>query len=303
MTDKKSSLIVDSCLPFQIEGQDIKGRIIRLNDTVDNVLNTHNYPDHISRLLGQVMAFTALIGSMMKYEGILTTQLKGEGPLRLLVSDFMKNTESENGIVRGHASFDETIPENAPLTALFGDKSYMAITKDQGKYMDRYQGIVSLEEQNFTAVAEEYFQSSEQLPTKLILTCDKGTNGKWQAAAIMIQHYARSSKHEISREENVTEDEWNTASILLNTIKQDELLDIGLSLQDILIRLFHQSGIRIFDHTHLQTGCRCSADKLRAVLVSLDMEELKDIAEDGFITATCEFCMHNHKFEIAKLMH
>jgi len=303
MNDKIPTLFKDSCLPFQLEGQDIKGRVVRLNDTVHKVLNKHKYPENISRLLGQVMAFTALIGSMMKYDGILTTQMKGAGPLRVMVSDFATDGNDKPGIIRGYAGFADDTPDIKDISQLFGKDAYMAITMDQGKFMDRYQGIVSLTGEKFIEAAEEYFQSSEQLPTKIMLACDKNKDGKWHAAAVMIQHYARSSGQEFTRDEETTKDDWNTAEILLGSLKSQELLDDALPLQDILIRLFHQSGVRIFDHTNLKPGCRCSTDKLRTVLASLDMEELRDIAEDGIITATCEFCMRNRKFDIAKLMH
>ena len=70
------------------------------------------------------------------------------------------------------------------------------ITIDQGQYMDRYQGIVKLEGNSLKSSAEEYFQASEQLPTHLMISCDKTEDGTWTAAAIMIQHLARSTEDE-----------------------------------------------------------------------------------------------------------
>ena len=100
MNKKSHPLLEDTCLPFQIEGQDIKGRIVRLGHSVNEILSSHNYPNHISKLMGEVLAFTALIGSLMKYDGILTTQMKGDGPFRVLISDFHKeNKDIEHEIV------------------------------------------------------------------------------------------------------------------------------------------------------------------------------------------------------------
>jgi len=301
--DNSYPLLEDSCLPFQIEGQDIKGRIIRLGRSVDEILTKHNYPDHVARLMGQTLAFTALIGSLMKYDGILTTLMKGDGPFRVLVSDFHKTDESKIGNIRGYAAYDEGMETSDNLSELFGENSYMAITIDQGKFMERYQGIVSLEGENLTEAAEEYFKSSEQLPTKVMLACEKDDDGKWQAGAIMIQHYARNSEDEHSRELDETEDHWNTASILLASLKTSELLDKNLSLQNLLIRLYHESGVRIFEHTDIAAGCRCSEDKIRTALSSLDLQELKDVSDGGTITVTCDFCTKDHKFELAKLLH
>lgn len=305
MTEKKSlPLLTDTCLPFQIEGQDIKGRVVRLGRSIDKILKSHNYPDHINKLMGEALAFTALIGSLMKYDGILTTQMKGDGPFRVLVSDFFKSAENKMiGDIRGYASFEEDIIEGDSLEEMFGEKGYLAITIDQGKFMERYQGIVKLEGENLTHAAEEYFRSSEQLPTKVMLSCEKDENDTWQAGAIMIQHYARNTEDEQGRDELETEEDWNTATILLGSLKPEELLDQNLSLQNLLIRLYHESGVRIFDHTVIKDGCRCSQEKIRTALASMDLEELNHIAEDGTINVTCDFCTTIHKFELAKLIH
>lgn len=287
-------IYTDSCLAFQIEGQDIKGRIIRLDKTLNSVLDKHNYPDDVARELGQAMALAAMLGSMMKYDGILTLQVKSDGKIQTLVSDFSTNGNG-SGVVRGYCGINED------KTPALGDDGQLMITMDQGQYMERYQGIVKLVGNSLKDSAEEYFQTSEQLPTHLMISCDKGEDGRWAAAAIMIQHLARNTE-ENPQEETETRDHWNTATILLSSVKTAELLDQHLSLQDLLLRLYHESGVRVFTATDMTTGCRCSEKKLRNVLASFTTDELKDYAEDGIITITCEFCMTNHKFEVKKLI-
>jgi molecular chaperone Hsp33 len=280
----------DSCLAFQIEGQDIKGRIIRLDHCLNEVLGNHDYPDGVKRELGQAMALSALLGSMMKYDGILTLQLKSDGKIQTLVSDFSTDG-SGSGVVRGYCGLSDEDGDDKPLLGM----GQLMITMDQGQYMDRYQGIVALQNHSLKESAEEYFQTSEQLPTHLMISCDRDAGGHWTAAAIMIQHLA-GGNHEQAR------DHWATATILLSSIKKAELLDNSLSLQDILLRLFHESGVRVFTATEMRSGCRCSEKKLRSVLASFTAEELQDCAEDGIITMTCEFCMIDHKFELKKLI-
>lgn len=53
-------LLTDTCLPFQIEGQDIKGRVVRLDRSVNEILKKHNYPDHISKLMGETLGLYGL---------------------------------------------------------------------------------------------------------------------------------------------------------------------------------------------------------------------------------------------------
>ncbi len=289
-----TALYTDNCLAFQIDQQDIKGRIIRLNKPLNATLESYDCADNIKQELGQAMVLTAMLGSMMKYDGILTLQLKSDGVIQTLVSDFSTDGNG-SGVVRGYIRLAENITPNMPVLGA----GQLMITIDQGKYMDRYQGIVKLTENSLKKSAEEYFQTSEQLPTHLMIDCGKDNQGKWTAAAIMIQHLARNSNNEAAHDEA---DNWVTATILLSSVKKGELLDNGLSFQDLLRRLYHESGVRIFTTTGILTGCRCSEEKLRTVLANFNPQELQESAEDGVITMTCEFCKTDHKFELKKLI-
>lgn len=292
-------IYTDNCLAFQIEGQDIKGRIIRLDKPLNDVIKRNQHPDEIKKQLGQAMTLSALLGSMMKFEGILTLQINSNGIIKSLVSDFATDG-SGSGVVRGYCSVEEDIKPDMPVIG----EGRLMITMDQGQYMDRYQGIVNLKDHSLKSSAEEYFHSSEQLPTHLMISCDKTQDGTWSAAAIMIQHLARNTEDEQkdTLEGIDSADDWNTATILLSSIKEEEMLDKSLSLQDILRRLYHESGVRVFTTTEMMTGCRCSEEKLRTVLANFKTEELQEIAEDGIITMTCEFCKTDHKFELKKLI-
>ncbi len=287
----------DHCLAFQIEAQDIKGRIIRLDKPLNEILTHYDCPDDIKRELGKAMALTALLGSMMKFDGIFTMQIKSDGRIKSMVSDFATNGNG-SGVVRGYINIADDVGPNEPVLG----NGQLMITMDQGQHMARYQGVVELQNGDLENSAEEYFQTSEQLPTHVMISCDKSANGHWSAAAIMIQHLAQNTQSEMTRDDEKQKDDWNTATILLSTLKPEELLDSELSLQSVLFRLFHESGVRLFTATQIMSGCRCSEDKLRDVLASFDTRELRDIAEDGVISMTCEFCKTDHKFELKKLI-
>lgn len=293
-----SEVYQDICLAFQLEGQDIKGRIIRLDKTVDRVLKNHKFPKDVSSELGALMALSALLGSMMKFDGILTAQIKGDSRIPMLVSDYATDGKG-SGVVRGTGQFDA----DQETHQKYG-KGTLMITIDQGSDMDRYQGIVELMDNDLVKTAEEYFQSSEQLPSKIILACTQDEAGHWKAGALLLQHLASNTEgmQERVMEDERQKDDWQTASILLSSLKASELLDPALSLQQVLIRLFHEKGVRAFSTTKMVNGCRCSDSKLRSVLSGFTPKELHSIAEKGVITMTCEFCKTNHKFELNKLI-
>ena len=51
----------DLCLPFQIEDADVRGQIVRLGPTVDEVLTKHDYPPAVSALVGELLALVVSI--------------------------------------------------------------------------------------------------------------------------------------------------------------------------------------------------------------------------------------------------
>ena len=134
-----------------------------------------------------------------------------------------------------------------------GDKGHMLITIDQGKFMDRYQGIVALEGETLSEAAVEYFRASEQLPSRVRIVCQRDESGKWGGAAIMIQHLARNTDLERvrTREDAAEAEHWQNACVLMDSVTDKELLDNSLSLQDLLFRLFSRrrgAGIRSGAH-------------------------------------------------------
>lgn len=283
--------------PFSLEGQDVRGRAVRLGTVIDQVLGAHDYPGPVAELLGEVLVLTALLGSILKFEGSLTLQTKSSGPVGFMVADYQTPGE-----VRGYAQFDraqvDAMGDTPTPRELLGD-GYLAITLDQGADMERYQGIVDLEGESITECARRYFEASEQLPTTLALNAGRDTvTGNWRGGGIMIQHLPKGSEDEAraEREMQVMGEDWNRATILMESVKRDELLNPQLSLPELLFRLFHEDGVRVFEPVTLVRGCRCSEEKIRTVIESFPEEERAHMAVDGKITVTCEFCNKGHTF-------
>lgn len=310
----------DLVQPFQIEGLGIRGRVVRLGPLVDRVLTRHAYPEPVSRLLGEAIALTAMIGSALKFKGRFTLQTQGKGPIHMLVADYETGEGDEVGHVRGYAQMDEgrvaaTLAEGRATTAdLLGD-GFLAMTIDQGADMERYQGIVALDNEGLSEAAHEYFASSEQVATRIRLAAgplfhrapDGHAETSWRAGAIMIQHIARDGGLTGHREAEdgspPTEEEenWNRASILLDTVEDHELLDPALAPTRLLYRLFHEDGVRAYGPAAIDFGCRCSHERMSSVLRSFGREEIDAMARDGTIEATCEFCSEVYLFAADEL--
>ena len=85
--------------------------------------------------------------------------------------------------------------------------------------------------------------------------------------------------------------------ILMESATDQELLT--LPPEDMLFRLFHEDGVRVFEAKNLQKNCRCSMEKVQGVLITLTPEDIEHITIDGKVRMTCEFCSREYQFDPA----
>lgn len=287
--------------PFAIEGMDVRGRAVRFGTVVDQILTAHDYPEAVATILGEMLTLTAMLGSMLKFTGIVTIQTKSDGPARMMVADYELRDDGI-GRLRGYADIDETkmaqYGKQPSFKGLIGSKNgYMALTIDQGEDMDRYQGIVELQGETLSDVARNYFVNSEQTPTEIRLRCDRDTvTHNWRAGGIMVQHLARGEAGRERILERDTKEEWNRASVLMHSVKTEELLNPQLDLDQLLYRLFNEDGVRVFDNVVVEHGCRCSRERLLTVIGQFSEDDIDHMTVDGKISVNCQFCNKTYDF-------
>lgn len=292
--------------PFQLESSNLRGRAVRVGSVINEVLEPHGYPNPIAHLVAETMTVTLLLSSMLKYEGIFTLQAKGDGPISTLVADV-----TTGGEVRGCATFDKERLQHSreQLSALKAEESaqnhlaqylgkgYLAFTVDQGTNADRYQGIVELKGSSIVDCVQHYFNQSEQIGTGIKMAVGK-RGDIWRAGAIMLQHLPEEDQNAAAGVDNMREDDWRRAMILLDTCTEDELLDPDLHSNELLTRLFHEEGVRVFDPIAVTKGCRCNTDKVLNILSKMAADDIDHMADDGKIEMHCEFCSHDFVFDL-----
>src|SRR6195952_5091004 len=130
----------DAVLPFEVSELDLRGRLPRRGPALDDVLNKHDYPAPVGKLLGEAIVLTTLLGSSLKFDGRFILQTQKDGPVSFLIVDFQAPDR-----LRAYARFDKTrLAEGLDSASLLG-KGHLAMTVDQGPDMSRYQGLVALE--------------------------------------------------------------------------------------------------------------------------------------------------------------
>ena len=290
----------DLVQPFRIENANVRGRLVRLGPAYAEALDRHDYPETVGELLGETLAMSAALAASLKYDGIFTLQAQGNGPVGMIVADV-----TSEGHLRAYAriSEDDGAYEAAADPAARGSvprligSGHLAFTVDQGPDTDRYQGITPLEGATLTDCAHTYFRQSEQLDTAIMIGAHAGGNGGApRASALMIQRLPGDPLPDLPDEE--AEERWRRSVILMSSLTTDEMLNPSLHHRDLLFRLFHEDGVRVYGTRPLELRCRCSREKVASVLARFRPDELGDMrAEDGRLVATCEFCRTDYFFD------
>jgi molecular chaperone Hsp33 len=281
---------MDVALGVAIPSRNARGRIARLGPVIDTVLANHDYPPVLEKLLAEALTLTALLGSLLKEpQGQLTLQAQTEGGIiDLLVCDYL------GGELRGYVRHDlERLADASKepgLKELFG-KGYLAITFDQPVAKERYQGIVPLEGKNLAEAAQSYFGQSEQIPSLVRLAADK-RGGDWFAGGLLLQHLPEGEEGRERLHTRLDHPDWPHVAILGGSVKDDELIDANLPLDDLIWRLFHdEDEVRTLTAIQLSRGCRCDPDYVRSVIAKFPADERQEmVGDDGLIRVDCAFC-------------
>lgn len=279
----------DALQRFVFERARVRGELVRLDRSWQEVLRRHAFPEALRAALGELMAACALLSATLKIEGgALVLQIQGGGPVSLLVVECQSDLT-----LRAAATWDGDFAELGPAPSLraLTSRGRCVLTLDPGPGRAAYQSVVPLEGLTVAEVLDRYMVRSEQLETRFALAADER-----RATGLLLQKLPSKGGRPSPEEDP---DLWDRAAHLLQTLTREELL--GLPGQEILRRLFHQENLRVFESMPVRFGCRCSRDRVGRVIRMIGAAEARSIlAEQGTISVTCEFCRERYVFTPAE---
>lgn len=306
----------DSLLPFQLDRSQMRGRVARLDKTLDAILTQHDYPKQVCALVAEAVLLTALIGQAVKLRWRFSLQIRGDGPIRLIATDYYApKTEGGMAEVRAFASFDaEALTEADPFEQL--GQGVLGVTIDQGPEMTPYQGVTPLTGGSLSDCVETYFAQSEQLATRFVIEAAEsaapGEAPNWRGGGIMVQQLplhggrtpdAPSGKDGLMTSDDVAEmggreNDWGRIATLLATIETTELIGPHLAPDRLLYRLFHEETPRVYDPQAVGFGCTCSAERVKAALEQYSTKDIGHMTTgEGRVEAGCQFCGAKYVFD------
>lgn len=290
----------DLITPFQVGDTAVRGRVVRLSGAIDQILSAHGFALGVSELVGEAAAFVAAMGATLKFDGKMILQLSGDGPVPMVLADF-----SADGGLRATAGTPTVDVSGLRRVSDLIGEGRMMLTIDQGADMDRYQGITQMEGETFADAAMFFFQQSEQIPTVARFAVGQlalpGKRPVWRAGGIIAQFVPAEGgdreRGETMLRSAADREIWDRTDAFVRSVQVDELIDPDLSSNDLLYRLFHEDGVRVFDPLPVKAACSCNPGKIEAVLSRYSAAELADMVEaDGGIEVVCEFCRTAYRF-------
>lgn len=264
---------------YLFENYAVRGELVSVSATWRDILDGHDYPAPVQKVLGELLVATSLLTATLKFEGDITVQLQGDGPLNLAVINGNNRQE-----MRGVARMQGDIAADSSLKEMVGN-GYLVITISP-REGERYQGVVGLEGETLSECLEDYFMRSEQLPTRLFIRTGD-VSGHQGAGGILLQ---------VLPAQDAKPDDFEHLATLTETIKTEELLE--LPANEVLWRLYNQEEVTLFDPQDVCFKCTCSHERCGEVLRTLPEEEVNQIlAEDGKIDMHCDYCGSHYIYD------
>jgi molecular chaperone Hsp33 len=293
----------DQLQKFLFSAAPVRGEIVSLHSTWQEVLARRPYPAPVQTALGEMMAACALLSANLKFDGTLIMQIFGDGPVRMLVvqcgSDLSMRATAR--LADGLSAEDaDALPAGMTLGELInvGGKGRCVITLDPANKQpgqQPYQGIVPLNGEDgplasIAEVLEHYMHHSEQLDTRLWLAA----NGD-RAVGMLLQKLPgdggivpHAGEHDA--------DTWDRVCTLGGTLSREEMLE--QEPQTLFRRLFWQENVRHFEPANTRFQCTCSREKVGSMLKMLGAEEVEGVIEErGHVEIHCDYCNQRYEFD------
>lgn len=298
----------DVTIVFRTERSRVHGRLIRLGPVTDTIIGRHQLPSQASHLLGEALALAGLLGSALSEHGSISIQTETDGPVPQIFAEC-----AAPGKLRGYARSEASASDSGHAAGL--GRGRLAFTIDEGLGRDRYQGVQAVDGQALGDVALKYFSERENLPTFLRLAVaeqflraesrghaasEATRSGHWRAGGLMLQPLGAARSGDAADDDD--DDGWARVQYLAETVEDHELLDPTLTAERLLLRLFHEEGVIIEKTVAHSAYCKCSRERIVAVLKSFRSAELSDLRDDsGHIAVKCEFCAANYQVTLEEL--
>jgi len=279
MTDK------DSLTRFIFDKTPIRGELIRLEKTFQDIIDQHDYPPSLRKLIGESLCVAGLLSAIIKFNGRLTVQFRGKGKLKFLLA------QCDNDFnLRALAKWEGDLSYQELMHAF--NEGVLMIMLDSGlKKSNQYQGIVAWRGNSLVESIEGYFKDSEQLSTKIWLAVSDH-----HAAGYLLQVMPPRDTDSFSIDQEVVAPHWSRITKLTAPISNEDLLQADYHA--MLRLLYPDEEVRVYTPMPVVFRCTCTRKRGEDAILILGREEAEDeLKNKNTIVVTCDFCNKEYVFD------
>lgn len=256
-------------------------------DTAEQARITHNLSPVVTNALGRLLTGGALMGAMMKNDtDKLTLRVTCQGPVKGMLV-----TADAKGNVKGYAAETDVNLKSGEVSKAV-DLGVLSVIKDIGM-KEPYVGDTHLVAGNIAEDLTYYFATSDQIPSSVSLGVLFNDDTSVRAAGgfiIQLMPFASDETIDFLEER-------------LKDFSYTELLDKGLSPEDIINKLFEGYDTEFTDKLPCAYVCDCSRERVEQAVISLGRKEISAmIAEDKPVEVVCDFCRTKYSFSPEELL-
>ena len=272
----------------------VRALALDATEIVEQARRIHETTPVMTAALGRTLAAASMLGSLLKSpKDTLTLQIKGDGP----AGGIMTVSDAE-GNVRGYpGNPDVDLPLNEKgkldVAGAIGREGTLTVIKDLN-LKEPYIGRTPINRYTYREDVTHYLMVSEQTPSAVALgvLVDRDWSVK-KAGGFLIQLMPGAD------ELTITKLEWAIA----HTAPVTELLEQGLSPEDILRRLLEEFEVEVLERGEKCYRCDCSRERVERVLISMGAKELETLAREQEVTEVgCQFCTQKYRFTSEELL-
>lgn len=256
-------------------------------ETVEKARITHNTSPVVTNALGRLLTGGVLMGAMCKNDtDTLTIRIQCQGPIQGMLI-----TADSKGNVKGYVSESQVmLPAKEVANAI--DLGVMSVIKDIG-LKEPYVGQTHLVNSEIAMDLTYYFVTSEQIPSSVALGVLQNSDTTVSSSGgFIVQLMPFAEEKLISDLEK-----------RLENFSFTDLMEKGLSIEEIIDKLFHGYDTVITDTLPCNYCCDCSKDRVEKAVISMGKREIASMIEDNEpVEVICDFCHTKYVFSTDELL-
>lgn len=255
---------------------------VRNTNTAIEAQKRHNLGYMPAYLLARIFSSATMMSAFLKGEERIIIEAKGDGPIKRVYGEALQVGET-----RGFVEFADDASEK-PIVNIADalGNGVLKISKILFNKPEAVTGTVELVKGDIATDLANYFTSSEQIPTAVILDVDFDDNGLIkQSGGIMVQALPGAS------EEKILE----VYSSLQKIDSLTKYYNDDLNAKDLLKEVLN------FPHKEVNSAivdffCRCTKEGFMGKLLTLGSEEISQMQKEAHNELVCVYC--NNKYEL-----